>query len=181
MGYGLYDASYGFSLESESHGSALGGFYSFAVKNKIQFFVQGRVVDIAGDAEFPVYDWYTGTFYKANTKNLFLLPVFGGVKYHAFAGQIANNFSPFVMFIAGPTIILDLPERVGFVEQWKHLHTMFSGGAFSGVGLDFLVRRTSIFSIVIGYDFLPMGRTVDEERDYSGMIIKFMIGKKRNP
>lgn len=170
---------YGLSLESQSHGSAFGGFYSFPIKKKIQAFFQGRILDIAGEAEYPVYDWYTGTYYKANTRNLLLLPVSAGVKFHPFLGKIANNFSPFAMFTAGPTVILDLPERAGFVEQWKNLHTMLSGGAFIGIGLDFFVRPGSFMGMVIGYDYLPMGREVDGRRDYSGMIIKFLIGKRR--
>lgn len=178
-GFNIYEPSYGFSIESESHGSALGSFYTFGIAHKFQLSIHGKLIDIVGKDEFPVYDWYSGQYYKVNTKNLLLLPVFGGVKYHPFVGQIANNFSPFVMLTAGPIVILDLPERGGFLEQWKKLQTMVNGGAFIGFGCDFLIRAGSYMAIVFGYDFLPMGQTVDGRKNYSGTVVKFMIGLKR--
>lgn len=179
-GFRIRGSSYGFSLESESHGSALGGFYSFGVRSKLQVFLQGRILDVAGEAEYPVYDYYYGRWYKTKSSvNLFLLPLFGGLKFHPFEGKIANNFSPFLMCTAGPTVILDLPEGQGFIEQWKSLNTMFTIGGFIGIGIDFMIQSTTYASIVFGYDFLPMGREVDGHKDYSGNVIKFMIGRKR--
>jgi len=177
----IYNSSYGFSLESESNGSAFGAFYSFNVKRKIQLFFHAKVLDIVGDAEFPVFDWYTGTYYKTNTKNLLLLPIFGGVKYHHFEGQIANNFSPYVTCTLGPNLIIDLPERVGFIKQWKNVQTFLSSGVFVGIGVDFMIQTSTYFSVAMGYDLLPMGREVDGERDYSGTVVKFMIGRIRRP
>ena len=177
----IHDSSYGLSLESESYGSAFGGFYSYNMKNKFQLFIHGKILDIVGEAEFPVYDWYTGRYYKTNTSNLILMPLFGGVKYHPFMGQIANNFSPYIMVTAGPTMILNLKDRVGFFKQWDEVELLYSAGGFIGFGLDFLIQYNSYISVAFGYDILPMGRKVDERSDYSGTVLKFMIGKNRKP
>ena len=183
LGYTISKASFGLSLEAQRHGSALGGFYAVGMRNKFQVFAQGKILNIVGDTEFPVVDWYTGWVYKTKGKNLILLPVTGGFKFHPFIGQIANNFSPLLMVSAGPTFVLDLKENVGFVEQWKNLHTTVTFGAFVGIGIDFLVGANSYFGIILGYDVLPMSlsmdRVVDERRDYSGTVLKFMFGRRQ--
>ena len=87
--------SYGFSIETASHGTGLGGFYTTELDEKYQIMLQARFINIMGEGEFPIYNWYTGYYTKASEKNLLLVPLYGGVKFFPFAGQIANNFSPF--------------------------------------------------------------------------------------
>ncbi|MFQ6673618.1 MAG: hypothetical protein ACE5GH_02390 [Fidelibacterota bacterium] len=166
--------SYGFSIESESRGSAVGAFYSLNLGEKFQGFIAGKILKVSEG--LPVIDPWTGAVRSTGSSNLALIPLIGGAKYHPFVGEIANNFSPFVAVGVGPTVILDFPEKS---DQRKNLRTHLYIGAFAGVGVDFLMSASTYFSLALGYDFLPMGRTVDNRRHYNGTVLKFMFGKRR--
>lgn len=177
-GYSLSGNTFGFSLETESHGTGIGVFYTNTLSTNLQFFGQVKLLSITGETEMPVYDPYTGYTYKVGEVNLVLVPLFIGLKFHPFIGRIANNFSPFAVVMAGPLGILDSPENVGLSKQISEMKSSFHGGAFLGIGADFQVQTRQFVSIALGYDFLPMGKNVDGRDEYSGTLFKIMMGRK---
>jgi|TARA_Y100000310_G_scaffold260998_1_gene270164 hypothetical protein len=179
-GYSLSGNTFGFSLETESHGTGIGVFYTRVLARNLQFFSQFKLLSITGETEMPVYDPYTGYTRKVGEVNLVLVPLFIGLKFHPFIGQIANNFSPFAVVLAGPLGILDSPENVGFSQQIREMKSSFHGGAFLGIGADFQIQTKQFVSIALGYDFLPMGKDVDGKNEYSGTLFKIMMGRKLN-
>lgn len=174
-GRGISEYAYGLTLESESHGSALGAFYSFFFTSSVRGLVQGKVLNVAEG--LPVVDAWTGRIYETGGTNLVLVPIVAGITYHPFEGRIANNFSPLVAVGLGPTLILNLAEEGGFFDQWRNVETRFYGGAFAGAGVEIPIRARSFMTIILGYDFLPMGRSVDGREHYSGTVLKFMFGR----
>lgn len=176
--YSLSGNTFGFSLETESHGTGMGVFYTNTLSKNLQFFGQVKLLSITGETEMPVYDPYTGYTYKVGEVNLVLMPLFIGLKFHPFIGRIANNFSPFAVVMAGPLGILDSPENVGLSKQISEMKTSFHRGAFIGIGADFQIQTRQFASIALGYDFLPMGKDVDGRDEYSGTLFKIMMGRK---
>ncbi len=169
--------SYGLVLKTAEHGTGLGGFYAVNIEEKLQYQILGQFIDILGEAEMPVTDWFTGRTYKTNVKNLLLMPIYLGIKYYPFAGQIANNFNPYVTFHAGPDFIFDTAETGSFTKRWRNVNTLISYGVLIGGGVDFMLQGRSVFSVCIGYEFLPMGKVVDERDNYSGYSFKIMLGR----
>lgn len=168
--------AYGLTVESESHGSAIGAFYSFRIKPALRGLVQAKILNVAEG--LPLVDTWTRRVYETGSANLVLVPVTGGVTYHPFEGQIANNFSPLLVLGLGPTFILNLAEERNFFDQWRHMETRVYPGAFGGVGVELPIGAGSFMTVILGYDFLPMGRPVDGREHYSGTVLKFMFGRR---
>ena len=135
-------------------------------------------MDVTGEAEMPVRDYWTGYVYKANPFNLYLMPAFVGMKYHPFIGRIANNFSPFAMVAAGPVIIMDVPETGKFSYKMQNIETTYNGGFVIGAGIDFMMQPGRVVSLFMGYDHIRIGDVVEGRKHYGGAIFKFMIGRK---
>mgnify|MGYP003771072281 CR=1 FL=1 len=153
-------------------------FFSRPLNSNFQFFGQFKVMDVTGEAEMPVIDYWTGYVYKANPFNLYLMPAFIGMKYHPFVGRIANNFSPFAMVAAGPVIIMDVPEMGKFSYKMQNIETTYNGGFVIGAGIDFMMQPGRVVSLFMGYDHIRIGDVVDGRKHYGGTIFKFMIGRK---
>lgn len=176
--FGISKQSYGFTLGTADQGFSIGGFYELQVSRKFQANFQASLFNVAGESEFPVYDRYTGITYKVGEKNLLLVPLFGGVKYHPFIDQIANNFSPLIMAGLGPIIILNTPEEGNFFERWNNVSTSVSFGGFLYGGVEIYLSSNSTAAVTMGYNIFPMGGKVDGETNYDGLIFKFMFGKR---
>ena len=93
LGMRLARPTTGFSLETGDFGSGLSVFFSRPFNTNFQLLGQFKMMDVTGEAEMPVIDYWSGFVYKANPFNLWLMPAFAGIKYHPFIGRIANNFS----------------------------------------------------------------------------------------
>ncbi|MFQ6615596.1 MAG: hypothetical protein ACE5HZ_02345 [Fidelibacterota bacterium] len=176
MARNFREVTYGITVESESHGSALGGFYWFRLTPSFRGLVQGKILNVAEG--LPLVDAWTGRVYETGGANLVLVPVIGGVTYHPFEGKIANNFSPLLILGLGPTLILDLAEEGTFFEQWGNMETRVYPGAFTGMGVELPIGARSFMTIILGYDILPMGKTVDGRKHFSGTVLKFMYGRR---
>lgn len=176
IGQRFREHAYGVSIESESHGSALGAFYSIRVGPMMKVLVHAKILNIAEG--LPLVDTWTGRVFETGGANLVLLPLIGGITYHPFEGKIANNFSPLMAFGLGPTLILDLAEIGDFFDQWRNMESRIHAGAFGGVGVEIPVGASSFMTVMLGYDYLPMGRTVDGRTHYSGTVLKFMYGRR---
>lgn len=170
------ETGYGLTVESETNGSALGAFYWFEITTNVRGLVQGKILNIAEG--LPLVDTWTGRVYETSSSNLVLLPVIGGMTYHPFEGKIANNFSPLLVLGLGPTLILDLAEEGKFLDQWRHMESRVYPGGFAGIGVELPIGGRSFMTVIVGYDILPMGRTVDGRKHFSGTVLKFMYGRR---
>tara|TARA_Y100001960_G_scaffold332185_1_gene431793 strand:+ start:3510 stop:4121 length:612 start_codon:yes stop_codon:yes gene_type:complete len=178
LGMKLARPTSGFSLETGDFGSGLSIFFSRPINSNIQLFGQFKVMDVTGEAEMPVVDYWTGYVYKANPFNLWLMPAFIGLKHHPFLGRIANNFSPFFMVATGPVFIVDLPEYGKFREKLNNIETSYNGGYVLGAGIDFMMQPGRVLSLFMGYDHIRIGDMVEGKKYYGGTVFKIMIGKK---
>ena len=180
LGMRLARPTSGFSLETGDFGSGLSIFFSKPLNTNLQLFGQFKIMDVTGDAEMPVRDYWTGYVYKANPFNLWLMPAFIGLKHHPFLGRIANNFSPFAMIAAGPVFIVDTPEYGRFREKLRNIETSYNGGFVIGGGIDFMMQPGRVLSLFMGYDHIRIGDMVEGRKYYGGTVFKIMIGRKLN-
>ncbi len=178
LGMRLARPTTGFSLETADFGNGASIFFSHPLNSNIQWFGQFKVMDVTGEAEMPVIDYWTGYVYKANPFNLWLMPAFVGIKYHPFIGRIANNFSPFAMFAAVPVIIMDVPETGKLSYKMQNIETTYNGGFVMGAGIDFMMQPGRVVSLFMGYDHIRVGDVVEGRKHYGGTVFKFMFGRK---
>lgn len=166
----MVDRQKGFGFNVGSQGSGFMFDYIWEISPQYQLSVEGRFYDIRGESELPVFD-YRGRPYTIAPKHLVMIPLLGGGKYFPFSGQIANNFAPFTTVKIGPAVVIDGREEGSFLDRWRKADVFLTLGGFAGVGVDFLNPSKLIISASAGYDILPMGKEVDGQENYNGLLI----------
>ena len=174
---GLGKANRGISLETTDFGSGLSVFMVQPLSEKFQFFGQLKAMEVTGEGEMTVVDYWSYYPYKVNKFDLYIAQSLFGVKYHPFVGQIANNFSPYFMFSIGPLALIDVPEYGKFNNKLKNTNTYYNSGFVLGLGADFMIQSRQTISIFIGYDHVNTSDIVDGRNKYNGTIIKLMFGQ----
>jgi hypothetical protein len=81
---------------------------------------------------------------------------------------------------AGPLLALDGGESGTFKEKWNtNLDYYFTLGGYFGIGADLLMSNSTILSIRVGYDILPMKRQIDGSDQYNGALVRFGYNWKK--
>ena len=170
---------YGAGLDIGSKGS--GFFFNYLIGNmdkNLDIVFEARYFDIKGETEMYVYDYWTNQYTTISGQNLILMPFMVGVNYHPFAGQIANNFSPFITIRGGTTLAIDGEEDVtGYKQKWGNAKTHWSPAGFIGGGIEFRWYSQSSIAIHIGSDILKLSQKADEKDDYSGLLIHIAFNR----
>tara|TARA_B100001173_G_scaffold132512_1_gene115042 strand:+ start:216 stop:806 length:591 start_codon:yes stop_codon:yes gene_type:complete len=162
----------GVGLTTGTQGSGIHFIGDWKLNEKIYYGFEVRYFDIKNETEIPVYNQYTGQYINVGDKALVLLPFFATARWLPFEGKIANNFSPFVQLKGGPLLAIDGNESYRkFNSRWRKAPTFTSYGAQVVIGVSFLQMGGSSISPSIGFEFLPMGRTVDDKKRYDGTTI----------
>ncbi len=170
----------GFMTGTRGSGLIFSGHWQ--LKSNMAAGFETRYYDIKNDTELPVYNPYTGQSFNVGDKALFMVPVFGTVKWFPFEDKIANNFSPFVELKLGPVLAVDGKEEYQkFSKRWKNASTIPTYGGQIVFGVAFRYMGGSVISPSIGFEFLPMGQEVDGRRNYNGVAINitFALGNRR--
>ncbi len=174
------DKTQGFGFNMGTRGTGLVYSVIWTVKQGFQTGVEGRIYDIKNEGEFPVYDYYTGTTQNVDDKALVLFPVMGMVKYFPFEGKIANNFSSFLSLKLGPVFSLDGKENEdSFKNRWGKAATGVTAGGNLALGVDFRYMGGMVISASMGYDILPMGKEIDGQSHYSGLLLNLSLTRAR--
>lgn len=175
----ISNTRYGLGLDVGSKGS--GVFFNYLVGNNrknLDLLCELRYFDIKGDTESIVYDYWTNQYITISGQNLILIPMLVGVNYHPFAGQIANNFSPFLTIRGGTNLAIDGKEGDGsYKEKWIKAITHWSMAGFIGAGIEFRWYNQSSIALHIGSDILKLSQKADEKDDYSGLLIHISFNK----
>ena len=170
---------YGAGLDIGSKGS--GFFFNYLIGNmekNLDIVFEARYFDIKGETEMYVYDYWTNQYTTISGQNLILMPFMIGINYHPFAGQIANNFSPFISLRGGGLFTLNGAEVGSFRQRWENVETQFTLGGFFGGGIDFKMYGQTTVSSMVGYEILPLKDEADGEKDYSGMLIHIAFNRR---
>jgi hypothetical protein len=152
------------------------------IKSNIITGFETRFYDIKNDSELPGYNQFTGQTLNVGDKALFMVPLFGTVRWLPFEGKIANNFSPFAEMKLGPILAVDGDEDTRkFSNRWGKAGTIMTYGIQVAFGVDFLQMGGSAISPSIGYEYLPMGKEVDGRTNYNGTVVNitFTFGNNR--
>ena len=170
----------GFGLDVGERGSGIFFNRTWSKSEELCFIGEIRIFDVKHPDEIIIQDYNTGRGYKFNDINLMLLPLLLGAKYYPFVGKIANNFAPFVSAKAGPILALDGAESGTFKEKWiTNLDYYFTLGGYFGVGADLLTSNSTILSIRVGYDILPMKGKIDGSDQYNGALVRLGFNWKK--
>ena len=170
----------GFGLDVGERGSGIFFNRTWSKSEELCFISEIRIFDVKHPDEIIIQDYNTGRGYKFNDINLMLLPLLLGAKYYPFVGKIANNFAPFVSAKAGPILALDGAESGTFKEKWiTNLDYYFTLGGYFGVGADLLASNSTILSIRVGYDILPMKGKIDGSDQYNGALVRLGFNWKK--
>jgi len=162
----------GIGMTTGTQGSGIHFIGSWQLKENLFYGFEARYYDIKNETEIPVYNQYTGQYINVGDKALILLPVYATMRWLPFEGKIANNFSPFVQVKGGPLLAIDGNEEYRkFNKRWRKAPTFTSYGAQIVIGVSFLQMGGSSISPSIGFEFLPMGQTVDDKKQYGGTTI----------
>ena len=172
----------GFGLDIGSNGS--GFFYNRMYSNPNNSFNligEFRLYDIKGPDETIVFNNYSGQQYTVGGQNLILLPSFFGINFHPFINKIENNFSPFISIRSGPIFAIDGKEGTkSFNEKWSGANTHWSIGGFFGGGVEFRWLNNTSISVQFGFDYLPLSKFADGNKDYSGFLLHAAFNKIKN-
>tara|TARA_X000001036_G_scaffold261935_1_gene243481 strand:- start:7180 stop:7779 length:600 start_codon:yes stop_codon:yes gene_type:complete len=175
----ISNTRYGPGLDIGSKGS--GVFFNYLVGNNqknLDLLCELRYFDIKGETESIVYDYWTNQYVTISGQNLILIPILVGVNYHPFAGQIANNFSPFITIRGGTNLAIDGKEGDGsYKQKWSKAKTYWSTAGFIGAGIEFRWYNQSSIALHIGSDILKLSQKADEKDDYSGLLIHISFNK----
>jgi hypothetical protein len=170
----------GFGLDVGERGSGIFFNRTWSISEELCFISEIRIFDAKHPDEIIIQDYYTGRGYKFNDINLIILPLFVGAKYYPFVGKIANNFAPFVSAKTGPILTLDGAESGTFKEKWiTNLDYYFTLGGYFGVGVDLLTSNSTILSVRVGYDILPMDGKIDGSDQYNGALVRLGFNWKK--
>ena len=137
-----------------------------------------RFYDMKADEEMVVYNFW-GEPVNIGGISLVMMPIFFGGNYYPFAGEIANNFSPFITFRGGPIYTLDGDETGSFSERWSNPKSQWSFGGFIGVGIDFKWVSQSMVTLMVGGEILPLREAADTKKDYSGLLIHIAFSRQK--
>lgn len=170
---------YGAGLDIGSKGSGI--FFNYLSGNlEKNFDLVGviRYFDIKGDTESIVYDYWTNQYVTISGQNLLFIPMLVGFNYHPFAGQIANNFSPFITFRGGLNFSIDGKEGDGnYKETWRKAETQWSTAGFIGGGIEFRWYNQSSIALHIGSDIIELKKKADQKTNYSGLLIHISFNR----
>ena len=175
---GFDNTSNGFGLDIGSNGSGLFIIRQYSNNNKaFAFNFEMRLYDIKSQNETIVYDYYTGQYKAVSGKSLFMTPLFTGVNFYPFMGEIDNSFSPFITTRFGPVFILDGKDEGDFSERWSKPTFKYSMGSFFGLGVDFKYIRESYISTMFGYELLPPDPSDNKALRHSGILIHISFNR----
>ena len=170
---------YGAGLDIGSKGSGI--FFNYLsgnVEKNFDLVGEIRYFDIKGDTESIVYDYWTNQYVTISGQNLLFIPMFVGFNYHPFAGEIANNFSPFITFRGGLNFSIDGKEGNGsYKETWGKADTQWSTAGFIGGGIEFRWYNQSSIALHIGSDIIKLKKKADQKTDYSGLLIHISFNR----
>lgn len=165
------DGYKGFGLQVGEQGTGIFFQQIWRSGPTLEWLFHGRFFDVKGEEFMVVYDPYLNQYRGVGDQYILLVPLFGGIKYFPFAGQIANNFSPYAALMAGPVLTLDGFNSDSFSERWKRSQGIWTLGGNIGVGIDFFMGNQMTVSAGVGFDILPMKKQVEEQEHFSGAII----------
>ena len=169
----------GAGLDIGSKGSGI--FFNYLSgnnKKNFDFVGELRYFDIKGETESIVYDYWTNQYVTISGQNLLFIPFLVGFNYHPFAGQIANNFSPFITIRGGLNLTIDGKEGNGSYKKiWRKAKTHWSSAGFIGGGIEFRWYNQSSVALHIGSDIIKLKQEADQKKDYSGLLIHISFNR----
>ena len=180
VSFGALGSALGGGGEALGAGLATGvnvAFDKFVKDNPNTYFAAIYETDRGCPFKCTFCDWGSATASKVNKFDLYIAQTLFGLKYHPFVGQIANNFSPYLMFSTGPLALIDVPEYGKLNSKIKNTSTYYNSGFVLGFGADFMIQSRQTISIFIGYDHINTSNIVDGRNKYNGTIIKLMFGQ----
>lgn len=116
----------------------------------------------------------TQQYYKGNEQNrLLLFPFWLSLKIRL-RTNLEDILIPYFIGGLGPTLGLDLGSNNGFIDTISYLRGEIGGGAFIGMGADYLWAEDWAISLDVRYNIFVFDHPLGEDKEFSGF--SFYIG-----
>ncbi len=161
-------------------------------RESIQNFFSFEISGVRGEDEYTtyVYDPYYGGLrpYKVNQRRyMMLVPMMFGMQKRLLKESIEDNFRPFLLFEAGPTMGIKFPVGHGFSNNLKKGKIGLTVGGFLGLGIEMGEVKNNAYIFSMGYRFahffneMPVvskelnEMVMDREKTFNAFVIRFGV------
>ena len=195
-------SAWGLDLLMSNNGFGFGAFYRYEMTDDLSLMLNFTISDVKDDAEFEMYNPYTGQPFVPGKKNrLLLMPLIASVQYRLFKDDILDNFRPFVTAGLGPTMVFVAPyvldriqydapyalgpipykEKIDFFSSLKYGKLRYTLGGFVGAGAFFGMEKGTLTGLCVRYFLAPFpdGIEIMEGgyiRNFGGLFITLTFG-----
>lgn len=190
--------SWGIDIMVSGNGFGLGGYYRTEFTDQLAGSISLLISDVKAEGEVEYVDAWTGqTFVPGKVNRLLMLPLTVSVQYRLFRDDIMDNFRPFVMAGAGPSMIFVAPysrtvpssipgfdfqeEQIDFFTSLKYGKAHYTAGMFVGAGAYFGTGGENLMGLSARYYYVPFTKGIEVMRDgvvrtFGGFYITISFG-----
>ncbi|GAB4368418.1 MAG: hypothetical protein Kow0042_09580 [Calditrichia bacterium] len=105
------------------------------------------------------------------------LPILFNIKYHLVSNPASGNFIPYIIAGFGPALGLYFPYGQNFFHNLSSVAGRIGGGAYVGLGVDYLWQDEWAFSFDVRYNLFHFTHPLGEDKRYEG--VSFFLGFSR--
>lgn len=176
---------WGLNVVLSNNGFGLGGYYEVNFSPSFSVFASLYISGVRNTDEFEFYNPSTGEiFIPGKINRLYMLPFTIGFNRFVLASLFNSNFSPYLSFGLGPTLIVSTPYQKEFFTSIGYARFYLRFGSFIGLGVNFPTTTKSYFGVSARYYWIPFGGNGLESiidmpiKDFGGVFIGFNFGIK---
>lgn len=116
---------------------------------------------------------YANRYYDSyRSHSTLLVPVWFTVKMRL-REDFSLPVSPYVIGGVGPTLALRFEGETGIVNTISQVEGTFGGGAFAGIGVDYLWAEEWAFSVDVRYNVIRLDTVLGRSDEYDGVSFFF--------
>ncbi|MGQ9818306.1 MAG: hypothetical protein ACUVQ1_00020 [Candidatus Kapaibacteriales bacterium] len=176
---------WGLNFLLSNNGFGFGGYYESYLSPSFSVFASLYLSGARNTDEFEYYNPITGEiFIPGKINRLYILPLTIGFNNFVFTKLFNSNFSPYLSFGLGPTIIISTPYQKEFFTSFGYARFFVRFGSFVGLGVNFPTTTKSYFGVSTRYYWIPFGGNGLESiidmpiKDFGGVFISLNFGIK---
>lgn len=114
-------------------------------------------------------DYYRTTV----SESALLIPFWLSLKIRLHSGD-SGNLYPYIITGLGPALGLKFNNASGVLNSLTHIETEFGGGAFVGIGMDYIWSEDWAFSADVRYNYVRFNNPLGLSDEYKG--VSFAVG-----
>lgn len=177
----LFLNSIGADLMISAGGFGGGLFYRHEYSDDFSGFVDFSISESKDDDEVEYFDYYGNRFTYGKINRFLVIPISLGIQKRLFKDDILDNFRPYVMAGAGPTMIYVFPYNEEYFSALGKGQLKYTLGGYVGAGAFFGSERSSLLGLNVRYYFVPYPAGLESlqnttKTQFGGIYISFSFG-----